>query len=146
MTILAPSLEPLRLQLRSLRPREAAPRVESGTQGERFREDSCFCCELKNLNFRTDRIRIYISGPRHTSCVTSFTLPVGTCGLISDTATMPTLQEQGEEPVLVQGVGKPWRGRPLTLSLGVSALGSVCPAARCSFCFCVFGFIWQRAV
>lgn len=56
------------------------------------------------------------------SCVTSFTLPVGTCGLISDTATMPTLQEQGEEPVLVQGVGKTMeRKAPDSESRGVSS-------------------------
>ena len=84
------------------------------------------------------RIWIYISGPRHTNCVSSSTLPVGTCGLISDPATMPALQGMKRSQCRYSEWSKPWRGRSLTLSLGVSALGSICLAARALLCLSAF--------
>lgn len=139
MTVLGPSLEPLRLQLRSLCPREAAPREESGT---REREDS-EKTPASGVNERISTSEWIGSGcPSRVLAIRAVSPPSPSPWVpVASSVTplrCPPRRSVERSQCRYSEWSKPWRGRSLTLSLGVSALGSICPAPRALLCLSAF--------
>lgn len=156
LSVPGPSSEPPRLQLRSLPPREAVPRkgidpcaspFPSPGPGEREDSDGALVPDVngKNLNFRINQIWIQLSDPSCMSCVTS-----GKPFILSVNPSVSSPVTWGYDARLA-GVERshrghsersgPWRRRRPALSLGVSALGTICLAAWTVPC--VYVLTWQ---